>query len=28
LPQFEKEFKAYLENLRSNGTVGKLPPQK
>jgi hypothetical protein len=28
LPQFEKDFKAYLANLRSNGTVGKLPPQK
>jgi len=27
LPRFEKEFKAYLENLRSNGTVGKLPPK-
>jgi hypothetical protein len=27
LPRFEKDFKAYLENLRSNGTVGKLPPK-
>jgi len=28
LPKFEKEYKAYLEALKPDGTVGKLPPRK
>jgi len=28
LPQFEKDYKAYLEKLKPDGTVGKLPPKK
>ena len=28
LPKFEKEYKEYLEKLKPDGTVGKLPPKK
>jgi hypothetical protein len=28
LPKFEKEYKEYLERLKPDGTVGKLPPKK
>jgi hypothetical protein len=28
LPKFEKEYKEYLEKLKPDGTVGKIPPKK